>query len=87
MRLAKDFVVKNIVGNIVIIPIGQVLVNGAKNIRLNTEGAFFIKHIIQEKKEEEILELYSELFSVDLETAKEDLDGFIEYGEKCGFLV
>ena len=71
----------------VIIPVGQVLVNGAKNIRLSTEGAFFIKHILQEKKEEEILELYSDLFSVDLETAREDLDGFLEYGMKCGFLV
>ena len=86
MKLAEDYVVKNIVGNIVIIPVGQALLNGAKNIKLGAEGAFFIKYLVQEKTEDEILNLYSELFAVDLETAKEDYDGFIEYGKKIGFI-
>lgn len=86
MKLAQDYVVKNIVGNMVIIPVGQVLVNGGKNIRLTTEGGFFIKFILQGKTEEQILELYSDLFSVDPEEAKEDYEGFIEYGKNIGFL-
>ena len=79
--------VKDIVGNKVVIPIGQVLVSGGKNIRLNTEGAFFIKHIVANKSEKEIIDLYSELFSVDTEVAKEELDEFYEYGKECGFLT
>ena len=86
MKLKDGYVVKDIVGNIVVIAIGQVLMDGGKNIRLNSEGAFFMRHIIAGKTDEEIMNLYSELFSEDLDTAKEELDGFIQYGVHCGFL-
>ena len=49
MKLKEGYVVKDIVGNVVVIPIGQVLMDGGKNIRLNSEGAFFIRHILKLK--------------------------------------
>ena len=36
--------------------------------------------------DEEIINLYSELFSEDLDRAREELEGFIEYAVSCGFL-
>lgn len=86
MKLKEGYVVKDIVGNVVVIPIGQVLMDGGKNIRLNSEGAFFIRHILAGKNDEEITNLYSELFSEDLDRAREELEGFIEYAVSCGFL-
>ena len=86
MKIGKDYVVKNIVGNTVVIPIGQAYMDGKSIMRLDTEGTFFVKHIVTSKGEEEILDLYSDLFSEDLETAKEKLDEFLEYGRKIGFI-
>ena len=87
MKLTDDYVVKKIVGNTVVIPIGQAYMDGKENISLNTEGTFFIKHIIAGMTEEEILDLYSDLFSEDLDIAKEKLDEFFEYGKSKGFLI
>ena len=86
MKLSNDYVVKNIVGNTVVIPVGQTYIDGKNNIILDTEGKFFVKNIIANKTEDEILDLYSDLFSEDLEEAKEKLDEFLSNGRKIGFI-
>lgn len=86
MKLTDNYVVKKIVGNTVVIPIGQAYMDGKESICLNTEGTFFVKHIVAGMSEEEILDLYSDLFSEDLDEAKEKLDEFLEYGRTKGFI-
>ena len=86
MKLNDGYVVKNIVGNVVVIPIGQMLVNGVENIVLDTEGAFFIRHILAGKNEDEITDLYADLFSEDIDDAIEKYNRFIEYALENGFL-
>ena len=86
MKLDKNYVVKNILGNVVVIPIAQAYMDNKKIIQLDTEGTFFIKHIAAKKSEDEIIDLYSDLFSEDLETAKEKLEQFLQYGKDNGFI-
>jgi hypothetical protein len=86
MKLTDTYVVKKIVGNTVVIPIGQAYMDGKENICLNTEGTFFVKHIVAGKSEEEIIDLYADLFSEDFDIAREKLDEFLEYGRKQGFI-
>jgi hypothetical protein len=56
LRIKDDYVVKDILGSIVIIPIGQNYINKVENIYLNSEGAFFVRNIKAGKNEEEIAE-------------------------------
>lgn len=86
MRIKEDYVVKDILGSVVIIPIGQRYMNNEKNIYLNSEGAFFVRNIKAGKSEEDIVDLYSDLFSADIDDAKYELDKFIKYGIECGFI-
>ena len=86
MKLAKDYIVKNIVGNTVVIPIGQAYIDGMKILSLDTEGTFFVRHIIAGKNEEQILDLYSDLFSEDLDIAREKMENFLSYGREKGFI-
>ncbi len=86
MRIKDDYVVKDILGNIVIIPIGQNYMNKAENIYLNSEGAFFIRNIKAGKNEEEIVDLYADLFSEDIDDARYEFEKFVEHGVEKGFL-
>lgn len=86
MKIKEGYVVKDIIGNVVVIPIGQAYIQGKDHIRLNSEGAFFVRHIIAGKSEEEIVDLYSDLFSEDYDYSQEELNKFLEYGIQCGFI-
>ncbi len=86
MKLTDTYVVKKIVGNTVVIPIGQSYMDGKENICLDTEGTFFVKHIVAGKSEDEIIDLYADLFSEDYDIAREKLDEFLEYGRNQGFI-
>ena len=86
MKIKDDYIVKDILGNVVIIPIGQNYINKAENIFLNSEGAFFIRNIKSGKNEEEIADLYADLFSEDIDDARLELQKFIKKGIDKGFL-
>lgn len=86
MRIKDDYVVKDILGSIVIIPIGQNYINKVENIYLNSEGAFFVRNIKAGKNEEEIADLYADLFSEDIDDARYELTKFVENGVAKGFL-
>ena len=86
MKLTDTYVVKKIVGNTVVIPIGQSYMDGKENICLDTEGTFFVKHIVAGKSEDEIIDLYADLFSEDIDDARYEFEKFVEHGVEKGFL-
>ena len=77
MELKKKFVLRNIVGEIILVPIGQN--NEAFNglITVNELGKFIWENIESAKDEDELLQKILDEYEVDKDVAKADLDEFL----------
>ena len=77
MELKKKFVLRNIVGETILVPIG--LNNEALNglIAINELGKFIWENIESAKDEEELLQRILDEYEVDRDVAKADLDEFL----------
>ena len=77
MELKKKFVLRNIVGETILVPIGQN--NEAFNglISINELGKFIWENIESAKDEEELLQRILDEYEVDKDIAKADLDEFL----------
>lgn len=77
MELKKKFVLRNIVGETILVPIGQN--NEAFNglITINELGKFIWENIESSKDEDELLQRILDEYEVDKDVAKADLDEFL----------
>ena len=77
MELKKKFVLRNIVGETILVPIGQN--NEAFNglISINELGKFIWENIESAKDKEELLQRILDEYEVDKDVAKADLDEFL----------
>ena len=77
MELKKKFVLRNIVGETILVPIGQN--NEAFNglISINELGKFIWENIESAKDEDELLQTILDEYEVDKDIAKADLDEFL----------
>ncbi|MFR1912725.1 MAG: PqqD family protein [Intestinibacter bartlettii] len=77
MELKKKFVLRNIVGETILVPIGQN--NEAFNglISINELGKFIWENIESAKDKEELLQRILDEYEVDKDIAKADLDEFL----------
>ena len=78
MELKKKFVLRNIVGETILVPIGQN--NEAFNglISINELGKFIWENIESAKDKEELLQRILDEYEVDRDVAKADLDEFLD---------
>ena len=78
MELKKKFVLRNIVGETILVPIGQN--NEAFNglITINELGKFIWENIESSKDEDELLQRILDEYEVDKDVAKKDLDEFLQ---------
>ena len=78
MELKKKFVLRNIVGEIILVPIGQN--NEAFNglITVNELGTFIRENIESAKDEDELLQRILDEYEVERDVAKKDLDEFLQ---------
>ncbi len=77
MELKKKFVLRNIVGETILVPIGQnsEAFNGL--IAINELGKFIWENIESSKDEDELLQRILDEYEVDKDVAKADLDEFL----------
>ena len=77
MELKKKFVLRNIVAETILVPIGQN--NEAFNglIAINDLGKFIWENIESSKDEDELLQRILDEYEVDEDIAKADLDEFL----------
>ncbi|AEV68688.1 PqqD family protein [Acetivibrio clariflavus] len=86
MKLSKEFVLREIAGNYIVVPFGEKAVNFNAMITLNETGAFLWKKIEEGKSKEELLSAILEEYEVDREKAKEDIEKFCEKLKSAGIL-
>lgn len=77
MKINKEFILREIAGEYILVPIGDTPLSFNGLITVNDVGAFIWNNIEKSSSEEELLNLILEEYDVDKGSAKEDLDEFL----------
>jgi hypothetical protein len=78
MKIKDGFMLREIAGQSVVVPLGQRVVEFNGIITLSESGAYLWKKLEKETSENELVEFVTGEYSVDAETAKNDIKEFIE---------
>ncbi|MDO4978310.1 MAG: PqqD family protein [Eubacteriales bacterium] len=76
MRINKDYILRNIVGEYVLVPTGKATQDINGMIHLSEAGGFIWKLYDQKNSLEEIIDVLMEEYEVDRETAERDVYGY-----------
>lgn len=86
MKIGKDFILKEIAGEFIVIPVGKNLVDFNAVITLNETGAFLWNQMQNDCDISHLIEALVSEFDVDEETAGADIDEFIKKLTSVGIL-
>jgi len=86
MMVSKEFALREIAGNYIVIPFGKKAVDFNAMITLNETGAFLWKQLENEKSQKQLLDAMLEEYEVDSETASLHIERFCEKLKTAGIL-
>ena len=78
MKFKKEFMLREIVGETILIPMGDSNNHFNGIITINERGKFIWENLESSKDEEELLHKILEEYEVEEKEAKEDLDEFLD---------
>lgn len=78
MKIKDGFVLKEIAGSTVAVPVGENLVNLQLMLTLNESGAFLWNQLLNSCTEEELVSALTGEYQVDTETAAADVRAFLQ---------
>ena len=82
MKIKEGFILRNVAGSFVVVPIGEATLDFNGMMNLNETGAFLFEKMITGISREDLIKALTEEYDVDEETAAADVDAFIEKVEK-----
>lgn len=88
-KLSEGYLLKEITGNFVIIPVGQNIVDYKSILRINETGALIWKQLEQQKNYEEILTALAKEYEAtkeELPILQADLNKFLQQMKSMGLL-
>ncbi|EKY29819.1 PqqD family protein [Clostridium celatum] len=77
MKLKKEFILREIAGEYILVPTGETTLNFNGLITVNELGAFIWNNIEKVNSEEDILKLILDEYEVEENIAREDLNEFL----------
>lgn len=86
MKIEKEFILREIAGDYVIVPTGQTALEFNGLITVNEIGAFIWKKLDQDITEDELVQAILEEYEVDEETARNDMEEFLDKLMECKIL-
>jgi len=86
MKIKNGFLLREIAGTNVVVPIGERVIEFKGMMTLNELGLFIWNELQNERTFDEILVSILEDYDIDADTAKADLDDFLERVRKNGAL-
>lgn len=86
MKIEKEFILREIAGDYVIIPTGTTTLEFNGLITVNELGAFIWKELQQEITEDELIQAIVEEYEIDEKTAREDAREFLNILKECKIL-
>lgn len=78
MKIKEGFLLKEMAGSYVVVPVGAQLVDFQMMVTLNETGAFLWEKLVNETTEEELVAALLGEYDVDEQTAKADVSEFIK---------
>ena len=84
MRIKDGYLLKEVAGNFVVVPVGNVDFDGM--ISLNQTGVSIWKMLETDTEYDKLLADFLDEYDVETETAKADLDAFIKKLREAGLL-
>ena len=79
MKIKQGFVLREIVGEYVIVPTGEVTLTFTGLMTVNEVGAYLWKLLSVETTKEELVNALLDEYDVDEKTASSDIDEYIQY--------
>lgn len=77
MKIKEGFIIKEVADSFVVLPVGENLVDFSSMITTNETGAFIWNLLSEDKTADELAEALVSEYSVDLKTAKADVEEFL----------
>jgi len=78
MKIKKDFVLRTVAGQHLVVPVGQEAVNFNGVVTLNNSGKLLFEAMQENIKKEELVKLLLDKYDVTEEQALKDIDEFIK---------
>ena len=78
MKISKEFVIREIAGDYIIVPTGNTALQFNGLITVNEVGAFLWKFLQQETTEEALVQSVVSEYEVEEETARQDIEEFLQ---------
>lgn len=78
MKINGKFVKREVLGDIILVPVGQTALEFSGMITVNEAGLFIWNLLEQGKSEDEIIAALTEEYEVEPETARDDYRAFLQ---------
>lgn len=86
MKIKSDYIMRNIAGETVVVPVGEAAARFSGMITLNETGEFIWTFLQEENTESSLLDAMLEEFEVDRDRAAADIAAFLEILRKNAML-
>lgn len=86
MKLKYNFLARDIMGEYVLVPVGEAALAFAGMITTSEVGAFLVEHLKEEVTREELLMKLMETYAVEPAEAQADLDVFLQQLDQLNLL-
>lgn len=86
MKINGEFVLREVVGETILVPVGETALKFNGMITMNEIGGLIWKAIQEDKAEEEILDQIMDEYEVSREEAKKDMEEFLKGLIEQGFI-
>ena len=88
MKISKQYVIREILGEHIIVPTGQEAIRFQGIIAVNETGAFLVRYLQEhDADEEELVYAVCTAYEVDRETAMKDICEFLDAVRRRGILL
>lgn len=87
MKLKYEFAIRQIAGEQVLIPMGSAALKFSGMVTTNEVGAFICQVLKEETDREVLLAAICAEFEVDADTARQDMDAFLQNLDRAGLLA
>lgn len=87
MRIVHGFLLREVAGELIVIPTGEAARRLSGVITLNDCGRFLFERLQTEQTKDSLVKALTEEYDIDERTASEDVAEFIDQLEQYGFLM
>lgn len=87
MRVSKEFILREIAGEHILVPVGSAATNFNGLISLNEVGRFIFDLLAEDRTARELAERICGEYDVSMETALADVEKFLQQLREIGALV